>query len=266
MKHIIFSDIDGTIYPRSKEIHPENITEIKKAQDEGIEFVICTGNGYFENVANLTTRLNARYAITSNGASIFDRELNDFIFKAMIDKDIANEILKFSIENKTGSNFWDDEFLYINKYTDQRVIDVMKSVMILDKEPIVRDSITRDIFKIEFYDEKHKIDAMVEFLKKFNLQIARMKDNHVEVTNNNVSKGDGIKWLCQNNNWNISKTMGIGDSANDLPMFEVVEYSYAMGNGSDQVKNLADYTVESVELGGLAEGIKHFKRIIRNAK
>jgi len=56
----------------------------------------------------------------------------------------------------------------------------------------------------------------------------------------------------------ISKTMGIGDSANDLPMFEVVEHSYAMGNAPADVKALAKHHTSAVEQIGLGEAVIDF--------
>lgn len=266
MKYIIFSDIDGTIYPSTKVIHHENITEINRAQDEGIEFIICTGNGYFNSVANLSEKLNARYAITSNGASIFDREINDYIFKATIEKGTINEMLNFANINKISSCFWDTENMYINSHATDEVIRILNGVMTLNKDKLVRDEVESNVFKIVFYDTKEKVDLVEKYISKFDLQIARMDDTHLEVTSNNISKGSAIKWICNQMDWDIKNTMGIGDSANDLPMFKEVEHSYAMGNSPEYIKQSTRYIVKSVELGGLADGIKHFRKIKADVK
>ena len=52
-----------------------------------------------------------------------------------------------------------------------------------------------------------------------------------------------------------------GDGTNDLPMIEFADYSVAMGNGIDAVKEAATYvTTENVN-GGIVNGLKHFNLI-----
>ena len=258
MKHIIFSDVDGTVYGKDHKIHPQTIKDIKFAQSLGVEFVICTGNAYFENMTVLAEELDVRYVITSNGGSIYDRELGDFIYKSMIPAAKANEILQEANKSETASIFWDEKNLFVNKYVSEELKELIKNAMRRDSGVTVTDKVETDAFKIEFYDDEHKIDEMFEFNKGFDLQQARMKPIHVEVTHNGVSKGNGIKVLCEKLGVDISKTMGIGDSANDLPMFEVVGYSYAMDNAKPGVKGKAEYYTSDVKQNGLGEAIIDF--------
>ncbi|MNJ00223.1 putative phosphatase YwpJ [compost metagenome] len=49
----------------------------------------------------------------------------------------------------------------------------------------------------------------------------------------------------------------MGDSYNDLPMFETAGYKIAMGNAADLLKETADFiTLTNVE-HGVAAGIRH---------
>jgi len=104
MKHIIYSDIDGTIYPRTKVLHPQTPKDIKQAQDRNIEFVLCTGNAHMDNVEDLAQKLNVRYTVTSNGAAVKDRTTNEYLFTSTIPKEKAQALLDFANENKIGAN------------------------------------------------------------------------------------------------------------------------------------------------------------------
>ena len=53
-----------------------------------------------------------------------------------------------------------------------------------------------------------------------------------------------------------ARILGIGDSINDLPMFEGCGLRVAMANAADQVKAQADYITLSNEEDGVGEALR----------
>ena len=53
-------------------------------------------------------------------------------------------------------------------------------------------------------------------------------------------------------------TMAIGDSTNDIPMFEVAKHTVCMGNGMEELKARAGYITESVLDDGIEKALKHY--------
>ena len=49
----------------------------------------------------------------------------------------------------------------------------------------------------------------------------------------------------------MEETVAIGDSSNDVAMMKRAGRSIAMGNGTDEVKSLADYVTTAVEDDGI---------------
>ena len=262
MKLIIFSDVDGTVYPtypKKQTIHKNNYEQIALAQEKGLEFIICTGNGFFNEMKNLANELKARYVITSNGAAIYDMESKEFIYKSTIPADKANKMLAKANEIGCATNFWDTEWVYANEYAKEFTKEVLQNVMLgTENEVAVKTEITNDIFKIEFYDDKEKVDQMEELIEGQGFELARMAETHLEVTHAGVSKGHAVKIISEMKGWDIENTMAIGDSANDVSMFKVANYTYAMANGSDWAKSHVKYHTSSVEQGGLGEAIADF--------
>lgn len=259
MKYIIYSDIDGTVYPHGRKIHSQTLKDIAFAQEKGIEFVLCTGNAYLDNVRDLAEKLNVRYCVTSNGASVYDRKEDKYIYESIIPKEKAQKILDFANKNKISADWWDKEKVYFNEYYHEDVLDAIQNAVTKEKNYEINvTEIKNDIFKIEFYDNEQKIDLMMDFLKDLDLQLARMKPIHVEVTHTGVSKGTGLEWLTKKLGSSLDKTMGIGDSSNDLPMFEKVNHSYAMANAGPHVKEKAKHHTSAVEQNGLGEAIIDF--------
>ena len=56
----------------------------------------------------------------------------------------------------------------------------------------------------------------------------------------------------------VSETMSFGDGGNDIPMLQYAHIGVAMGNATDNVKEIADYVTTSVDEDGIANALKHF--------
>lgn len=261
MKHIIFIDVDGTIYGLDKIIHNQTIKDIKYAQSKGVEVVINTGNGPFSNMKNLATNLNIRYLINSNGASIYDFKENKAIFSKAINASAADEIIKMANKLELASDWWDNEKIYVNKFIPQSTVDLIKHAMSVDFDPVPVESVVNDPLKFEFYsskDEVWKVDEILENVDKSKWNFARMQPRHVEVTQKGVSKGDGVIHFCKLFNVDLKNTGAVGDSANDHSMFEVVEHSYAMDNADKVTKSIVKHHTSDVKQNGVGEAIIDF--------
>jgi hydroxymethylpyrimidine pyrophosphatase-like HAD family hydrolase len=55
-----------------------------------------------------------------------------------------------------------------------------------------------------------------------------------------VNKATGIQQMLKHFDLSETETMAIGDSDNDLPMLRLVNYSVAMKNAPDSIKEIAD--------------------------
>ena len=72
-----------------------------------------------------------------------------------------------------------------------------------------------------------------------------------EVTNGNVTKGTAILKVLDHYNEESFNAIGIGDSANDIPMFQVCGTSVAMGNAAEEAKAHADYVTTDILDNGI---------------
>ena len=82
--------------------------------------------------------------------------------------------------------------------------------------------------------------------------------NVVELVPKGSGKGAGIRKVCELLDLDINDTYAVGDSANDLDMFEAAGTAIAMGNGSDIAKEHADYITTAMADDGIYNAMKHF--------
>ncbi len=82
-----------------------------------------------------------------------------------------------------------------------------------------------------------------------------------EVVPKGFSKASGISFLEDYFQIPNKDTIAIGDSTNDLPMFNYAGYSIAMANGSKEIFDYADYITDSVLDNGIYNAMQHLALI-----
>ena len=86
-----------------------------------------------------------------------------------------------------------------------------------------------------------------------------------ETTPPQTSKCAGVQAVLEALGDEAGTSYGIGDSENDLPLFEAVDVRVAMGNATDAVKAAADWVSAGVTEGGVAAALEHFGLITRRS-
>ena len=91
MIKLISSDMDGTLLDSYRQITPINVEAIKRAQENGINFIINTGREY-PNARGLVETAGLKCdLICSNGACAFDKDGN-LLFEHILDKETVRTI------------------------------------------------------------------------------------------------------------------------------------------------------------------------------
>ena len=97
-----------------------------------------------------------------------------------------------------------------------------------------------EILKFCLYNPS--VDAMNQLLKKlevFPVSCAVVEETAIEVTPLGITKGAGLESLSSYLNIPIENTIMIGDSGNDIEAFQSAGKAIAMGNATEEIKNLA---------------------------
>ena len=82
--------------------------------------------------------------------------------------------------------------------------------------------------------------------------------NSYHVSKKGINKGSAILELATRKHWGNDFLMAVGDADMDIPMFESVDYIFAVGNASEGAKNVAGYVLE----GKYEQGIGEIYRLI----
>ena len=69
---------------------------------------------------------------------------------------------------------------------------------------------------------------------------------YVDMVGKDCSKGSGLKKILEIENWDVNNLYTIGDSYNDISMFEITDNSFTFNHVEDFVKAHANHTVDFV--------------------
>lgn len=283
MVQLIASDMDGTLLDNNMVISPRNAAAIKQAQREGVPFVVSSGRAYSEIKPLLEAAQINCPMITMNGGRMFDEEGRE-IFAAPLPRMLADQLItRF---HQAG--------LYIEVITEKGVFSDDKTQRIQNfaelltrihpglpfKEAVIRSSARLELLNINYIDDYQELldNPHTTFFKVVafssagptvlaplkqellaahdNIAITSSAASNIEVNHINAQKGIAVSKYADMLNIPLDNVMAIGDNNNDVSMLKVAGISYAMQNGSAEVKHLARYIAAPNDQDGVGKAIE----------
>lgn len=251
---IIFIDIDGTLTNSEKEVTEKTEEVIEKITNKGILVVLCSGrpNAY---TINKSKTANASHIVISNsGNLVYDYKNNEVIYINEIKKEHLRHIYNYCETNKIACVFNGIFKGYQNVYSKKDRI-IVSSIDEID-EPICQLCITANALEDALIFKEYISKSPIFSTAYISSNVLNKKDNDDEydfdVMYKNSGKGEGIKKLLEYLNIPVSETMCFGDYINDYSMFKECDITIAMGNSTQKLKELADFTTLTNDNDGVA--------------
>lgn len=92
-------------------------------------------------------------------------------------------------------------------------------------------------------------------------EVFRTTPRQIEMGPKGYTKGDTLVRLMKNFGWSKDEVFVFGDGGNDISMFKQTNYSFAMGQALESVKNEAKYITLSNDEDGIYEALMKFNVI-----
>ena len=261
---MIVTDLDDTLLTSDKKISPEDLEAIKKAQEKGVKFVLCSGRPTFA-MRGLAKEIEAEkyesYILSFNGSIITDCKTNENIFEASLEKEDLHLMYDFAKKHNTHIlTYINDEII---SETESEYIDVEVDLTKMPHRVVksFKEYVNCGAVKCMLLSEPTYLKEVEKELKKEygdKYSIAISKPFFLEVTKLGIDKGVAIKKLAENLKISIDEVIAVGDSFNDLPMLKVAGLSVAVDNANDEIKKQVDFITKSNNDGGMAYLIEKF--------
>lgn len=136
------------------------------------------------------------------------------------------------------------------------LLDGKEHYLVNDEWLTVRDNITAKLDKMGLSYSMGKIiiylDKIDKFKNKLSFNNARIEWNRSDamIMPSYVDKGYGLKQFIEMINFK-GKTIGVGDSENDISLFRSVNYKVAVGNALKEIKEIADIILDEEDGKGI---------------
>lgn len=248
---IVFIDFDNTLAKSDHTIDVKNREIFRKLADKGVQVVITTGRSILFIVPKCKQNETSNYVITSNGAEIFNYANNNVIYQNVITKEnlqILDEYIKkynllftANTTDKRYSNRKEDALGYVYKDTLSEVEVPISQVVFQSYDIEAMKHLRKDIEDGNIFKIVNKTKNPEEGKLLF-----------YDVVNNDVSKGDAIKRLCEHLSIDPKRSLAIGDGDNDIEMISEAGVKVAVGNATPAVKEIADIITLSNDQNGVA--------------
>ena len=268
---IIALDLDGTLLNSHKELTEGCLSALERAAAKGIEIVPTTGRffgGMPEKIRNLPF---LHYAITINGAQVYDSRRGSAVSKTEIPWQRAIEIMEFLdtlpvlydcfMDNWgwMSRGFWER----VDEYTDNpHYIKMLREL----RKPVPElkaylAEVQHDVQKTQFFTRDAALrQRLLEELPSMlpDIAVTTSVPDNVELNHIDAHKGVALRQLAQYLNVPVSATMACGDGLNDITMLREAGVGVAMANACEEAKMAADVLTDSCDEDGVARAIERY--------
>lgn len=259
---LVVSDVDGTLLNSENTIPIETAELIRKLSEKNIAFSIASGRSPF-SLQKLVSDLKINIPIIAAGGSlIIDPSNNKDIFSMPLAVEQVDQLVFIARKQNLDFTYFSKGKIFADVSDDYWEVLNARQVQYM-QSPYKTLGLTRNVsFDINHIEKVHKIDIhkingyinnLLSELKKINPPIEySIFQGRVEITSKGVNKGSALRKLANYLNVNITNTLAIGDEMNDIPLIKEAGLSFAVENGSDELKKYADYIAPFKNSAGVA--------------
>ena len=239
---------------------------------------MCTAKPHFavDDIIKLAKLDNLHI---SDGGSVIIDPINSFVVKKfVIEKQIADDVIKTYLENNVYTEFYNGEDYFIQ--TDQHSEITKKHSHILQRNPVEVDSLVNEsklneITKImpiakDEEDKKRLTEIFTPFQDKLTLHwgvhpVALPLQFGI-ITAPGISKKQAAIEIVKYYNVAFENVLGVGDSTSDWEFIQLCAFAGAVGNASKELKDLISqkgkdrfYVGKTVDENGILGIFSFFK-------
>lgn len=273
---IIALDLDGTLLDSRKRLSAANRDALARAAAKGAFVVPTTGRFFGMMPAAVRDLPFVRYAITVNGAQVYDRVADAAIVREEIPLETALAVMRFldgydviydcyranwgwmgaAFKEKAAAYATDEHYL-------RMVQDFRRGVPEL-KAHLAATAAEGDVQKIMLFARLDgPADATARIAEAVRARFPEIKVtsttwNNLELNIASAHKGVALARFAEHLGLTCANCLALGDGRNDLTMIEAAGVGVAMANAHPDVLAAADYVTLSNDEDGVAAALAHY--------
>ncbi|CDQ20384.1 hypothetical protein SAMN05192559_105354 [Halobacillus karajensis] len=250
MIKMFVTDLDGTLLGADHYIKNEDIDALKQMIEDGTPLTVASGRMDHE-IAEVLKRVGVNgHRVSQNGAFVFNDE-NTQIHAKTFENELAQRIVQAIDQEpmvKTVSTADQTFTKESNKYTDMISAQMFHDIII---NPELNDQVGKTVTpsKITLHGKEEDVVRAAEMVKQqFGEEIDSFISHEtcVDMMPKSINKQSGLRQLIESLGIQADEIACVGDSFNDVSMFQMTPHSYAMSTAHDEVRSYAETVVDHV--------------------
>lgn len=263
---LLVLDVDGTLVGHGAYPSQRVAEAIAAAKACGVRVILGTGRATEACYHLLNSLTLDGPHILFDGAAVVEWPSNDIIFLQALPPRAAQRLIELSREHDLFLEIYAHDFYFIEK--DGQLAQHQRQK--LQITPLITDlmSLVNRIKMVKGQllaadaEQKRRADLITaEMVELCKMSWSLDPTNGIYFGNaisRYVSKGNALNDIIDYLGITAAQVMAIGDSFNDLAIFEVAGTKIAMGHAPPSLKELADWIAPTVEEDGVAAAIEKF--------
>lgn len=242
-------DVDGTVVPVGPYTIPsEKVREAIQQVRHAVSVSLVSGRP-LEWLQETFASLDLTHPCVINGGSqIIDPKTHQILWERPLTHESLTGIMKIIKERGITSFIINDngiEYKSPEDHHSNKPLSVQLSYFGSKEDS---DECLRELLKI----------PDISAHKFYSWDKDRNYKQEVYITHSGANKQHAVQQLIQMLKVTQPETIAVGDSRNDMPLFEISGLKVAMGNADDKLKRAADYVAPSIDNDGVAHVIEKF--------
>jgi Cof subfamily protein (haloacid dehalogenase superfamily) len=263
---LLVLDVDGTLIGRGAYPTPRVAEAVAEAQARGVSVVLGTGRAT-EACYHLLRHLYLEgLHIFFDGAAVVEWPSNEIIFLQALPPRAAQRLIELSRESNLFLEIYAHDFYFIEQdgaLAEHQRQKLQIFPLITDLMSLVnRVKMVKGQLLAVNAEEKQRADLITKEMNTLcKMSWSLDPSNNIHFGNaisRHVSKGSALRDIIEYLAIDAGQVLAIGDSFNDLPVFEVAGAKVAMGNAPESLRQIADWVAPTVEDDGVAAAIEKF--------
>ena len=263
MIRLLAMDMDGTCLTSRKRITDSTLSALSDAAAQGVEIVPTTGRALTCLPHQLADCTFYRYVISSNGARVTDVRTGETLHACLMPRDRALGILSACDGPGVGlTAHMDNEFLLqghalaamgrmVYGQDANRARTVPSLSALLEAEHTAVEEL--QLFFLRRGARPRAKAALADF-PECSLSFG---GRYVEICGSGATKGTALAMLAAKLGIAREEIACVGDSDNDLTMFDSAGLRFAVGNAVPALKARADIVLPDNDHDGVGLAIRH---------
>ena len=260
-------DLDGTLFNGKKQIGELSRLQIERCLNQGVQVAVVSGRA-FQFAYKTARQIDKRVSVVGFVGAY--RRFQGQSQGEPIPVAALKQILPI-LKKEDCCTFMKQLNAIWCSHDDQLKMDYVAYTADLPLEHQVRYSKCQDLEAIAVRTQEPVYKLLIRAQGKTERVAAQLRAvdgvrlfvypyGEIEVISAKADKGIAIRQAARQLGIDQAQILGIGDSVNDLPMFEGCGLRVAMGNAAADVKARADYITLTNDEDGVGEALRRLVR------